>query len=229
MPDNKIKVDKVKEDLKRILEDIEDLNKDFEEAGEKREEISEDVDKIAEEVQDIKKEVGETGEDVEVIKEDIEEIKEDIGALRKTLSKGREIVSKVATSVLPESFAFKDIAQQIVGATIVAVPFAVSEEVWGLSKNLDHIHVITVISITIVFDILIFYYARYKTMEEKRFWLFPKRIISLLIVTYGASALILTAFGVIGEKIQDPIWAVKLVVMIGLFANIGASTADLIK
>jgi len=244
------KVGKLREDIKRILDDLEELHKDREEAGEEREEIGEDVDKIIEEVGGIKEEVEETGEDVdkiieevggikeeveetgedvEEIKEDIEEIKEDIGALSKTYTKGKQIVSRVATSVLPSKFAFKDIAQQIVGATILSAPFSVTEEVWNLANGLDIFHIVALIFITLLFDILLFYYARYQHLEEKKVWLFPKRIISLLIVTYATSAIVLTVFGVIGGQIQDPVWAIKLIVMVGLFANIGAGTADLIK
>jgi len=57
----------------------------------------------------------------------------------------------------------------------------------------------------------------------------PIRITSLIFVTYVTSGVVLSIFGVIGGQIQDPIWAMKLIVMVGLFANIGASTADLIR
>ena len=107
--------------------------------------------------------------------------------------------------------------------------FSVTEEVWNLANNLDVVHIIALISLTLLFDILLFYYTKYQQIEEKSFFLFPKRIISLLIVTYTTSAIVLTAFGVIGGQIQDPTWALKLIVMVGLFANIGASTADLIR
>ena len=153
---------KIKEDIERILKDIKELSKDVDETGEEIEETGEDVDKIKENVDDIKKEVGETGEDVEEIKEDIEEIKEDIGTLTKTMSRGKKIFSKVATSVLPNKFAFKDIAQQIVGATILSAPFAVTEEVWNLARNLDQLHIIALISITVLFDVLLFYYTKYQ-------------------------------------------------------------------
>tara|TARA_Y100000310_G_scaffold339299_2_gene431583 strand:- start:1847 stop:2602 length:756 start_codon:yes stop_codon:yes gene_type:complete len=247
---DKLREEKLKKDLKNIINELKDLSKDREEAGEEREEIGEDVDKIIEEVSDIKKEVDETGddvdkiieevggikeeieetgEDVEEIKEDIEDIKEDIGALRKESSKGTSLFSRVATKVLPSEFAFKDIAQQIVGAAILSAPFSVTEEVWNLANNLDVVHIIALISLTLLFDILLFYYTKYQQIEEKSFFLFPKRIISLLIVTYTTSAIVLTAFGVIGGQIQDPTWALKLIVMVGLFANIGASTADLIR
>ena len=200
--------EKLREDVKRILEDIQELNKDVGETGE---------------------EIEETGEDVEEIKENIEEIKEDIGTLKKTMFKGKEIFSRVATKVLPDKFASKDIAQQIVGATILSSPFAVTEEVWNLARNLTTINIVALILITVLFDILLFHYTKYQKTEDRRFLELPKRIISLLIVTYAASAIVLSVFGVIGGQIQDPLWAMKLVVMVGLFANIGAGTADLIR
>ena len=228
MPENGSK-EKLREDVKKILSDIEELNKDLGETGEEIEETGEDVEEIKEEVGDIKKEVGETGEDVEEIKEDIEEIKEDIGTLRKAMSRGKELFSKMATTVLPDKFAFKDIAQQIVGATILSAPFAVTEEVWNLARALNLTNIIFIVSLTILFDILLFHYTKYQKFEEKKFLEFPKRIISLIVVTYVTSAIVLSVFGVIGGQIQDPSWAMRLIVMVGLFANIGAGTADLIR
>lgn len=229
MPEDAQTKEKLREDVQKILEDIRELNKDIGETGEEIEETGEDVEEIKEHVGDIKKEVDETGEDVEDIKEDIEDIKEDIGALSKAMSKGKEIFSKVATTVLPNKFAFKDIAQQVVGATILSAPFAVTEEVWNLAKNLNPINLVFIVLITIVFDILLFHYTRYQATENRKIFDISKRIISIIIVTYVTSAIVLTVFGVIGGKILDPYWAMKLVVMVGLFANIGAGTADLIK
>jgi len=119
MPEDIKSKEKLREDVQKILEDIRELNKDLGETGE---------------------EIEETGEDVEEIKEDIQEIKENIGMLHKAMFKGKEIFSKVATTVLPNRFTFKDIAQQIVGATILSAPFAVTEEVW----NFSHLFLTTV-------------------------------------------------------------------------------------
>ena len=219
---------KLREDIKKILEDIRELNRDLDQTGEEIEETGEDVGKIKENVEDLIKEVDETGEDVEDIKEDIEYIKEDIGTLSKAMSKGKQIFSKVATTVLPDKFTFKDVAQQVVGATILSAPFAVTEEVWNLARNLGSIHIIALIFITILFDVLLFNYTKYQNIERKKLML-TLRILSLIIVTYVTSGIVLSVFGVIGGQILDPLWAMKLIVMVGLFANIGASTADLIK
>lgn len=229
MSENNQTKEKLKEDVAKLIEDIKKLNKDIGETGEDVEETGEHVEDIKEDVDDIKKEIDETGEDVEDIKEDIKDIKENIGTLHKAMSKGKEFVSKVATSVLPEKFALDDLAQQVVGATILSAPFAVTEEVWNLAKDLDMLNIIALIFITILFDILLLYFTKYQKIENRKIWMFPIRITSLILVTYITSAVVLSVFGVIGGRIQDPAWAMRLVVMVGLFANIGAGTADLIK
>src|SRR3989338_3842297 len=241
---------KLKEDLKKILDNIQQLNRHINESSEDIEEHGEDVDEIKgdvenikkeidetgehvedikEDVEEIRKEIDETGEDVEDIKEDIEDIKEHIGALRKAVVKGKDVMAKVATKVLPDKFAAKDIAQQIVGATILSAPFVVTEEVRNLAKNLDLGHIIALIAITLTFDILLFYHAKFQNIEGKRVFNIPLRLLSIIVVTYTTSFLMLTVLGVIGGKVTEQIWAAKLVVLVGLFANVGAGTADLIR
>ena len=234
---------KLKEDLKKILDNIQQLNRHINESSEDIEEHGEDVDEIKGDVENIKKEIDETGEHVEDIKEDVEEIrkeidetgedvediKEHIGALRKAVVKGKDVMAKVATKVLPDKFAAKDIAQQIVGATILSAPFVVTEEVWNLAKNLDLGHIIALIAITLTFDILLFYHAKFQNIEGKRVFNIPLRLLSIIVVTYTTSFLMLTVLGVIGGKVTEQIWAAKLVVLVGLFANVGAGTADLIR
>jgi len=100
--------------------------------------------------------------------------------------------------------------------------------VWNLANNLNATHIIAIVFITILFDILLFNYTKYQNLENRKLML-PLRIISLMVVTYVTSGIVLSIFGVIGGQIQDSVWAMKLIVMVGLFANIGAGTADLIK
>lgn len=230
MNNNNSKEEKLREDIKQIMAYITDLNKLVNESGSELEDTGEEVNKIKEDVVDIKKEIDETGENVEDIKEDIEEIKENIGSLKRTLIVGKDFVSKVGNLVLPDKFAFKDIAQQIVGATILSAPFTVTQEVWELARNMHFVNVLALILITLTFDILLYYYTKYRKFEGyKSFIQFPLRIISLIIVTYTTSFIMLTVLGVIGTQVVSLIWSIKLIVLVGLFANIGAGTADLIK
>jgi len=54
-------------------------------------------------------------------------------------------------------------------------------------------------------------------------------MISQLIVSYTSAFAILFVFGVIGGQVLGLFNIVKLVIFVGLFANIGAGTADLLK
>ncbi len=228
-------VDKIIEHVQGIVkevsetgDDVEDIKEDVEEIKKEIDETGDDVEEIKEDVEDIKKEIDETGEDVEDIKEDIEVIRKDLSELKEEAKKPG-IMSRVAHKVIPDQFAVKDVAQQIVGAVILSAPFVVTGEVWELANKLSEGHLIAIILITLTFDILLYYFAKFKDFEEKRLGSMALRVLSLLTVTYATSAIVLTTFGIIGGVITDPVWAAKLIVMVGLFANIGAGTADLIK
>ena len=209
--DSGIDVDEIKDHIKNIQTEVVDSG--------------DDVDEIKEHIKTIKKEVVDSGDDVDEIKEDIDEIKDDIKSFR------RNLFRRIKRTI-PEKFEFDDLAQQIVGATIVSAPFVVTEEVWRLADNLNLARIIIIILITLTFDILLFYYTKYQKIKEVTkigSITIPVRIISLLLVTYITSAIMLNVFGVIGGHINNDVWAVKLIILVGLFANIGAGTADLIK
>ena len=130
----------------------------------------------------------------------------------------------------PDKFAFDDIAQQIVGAIIISSPLAVTAEVWMLADQLDITRLILIFGITLFFDILLIYFTKYQSVEKESVLKFvPLRLLSLLIISYLAAGLILFLFGVIGGQVNSVFWAGKLIIFVGLFANIGAGAADMLK
>ncbi len=89
---------------------------------------------------------------------------------------------------------------------------------------------IAIVLITILFDILLIYHTKYQLVKEQKILSFiPLRLFSLLLVSYASAALMLWIFGVIGYEITNPFGILKLVIFVGVFANIGAGTADLLK
>lgn len=200
-----------------MVEKIEDIigkiKKEVDDTGE-------DVDYIRTDLEKIKKEVFDTGEGIDDLKEDIDDLKEGIQKLHKP--------SIIRT--LADKFGWDDFAQQIVGAVILSAPFAVTEEVWNLARNLTTSRIFLIIVLTILFDILLLYHTKFQKMEHKKIVAgIPLRLISLLFVTYAVSALILSLFGILGGQIIAPMWEIKIIIFVGLFANIGACTADLIR
>jgi len=129
----------------------------------------------------------------------------------------------VRTRSLSEKFTTHDVAQQIIGSIILAMPFITAQEIWNLARLLDGFRIVSIILLTIFVDFSILKFTMRGSIEVP--W---KRMISLVVVSYTFSFLILSTIGVIGNIITDPIWAGKLVVFISLFSSIGAATADVL-
>ena len=191
------------------------------------ESIEESVLDSGKDVDVIRESVLDSGKDVDEIKEDVDEIKEDVDEI---IKKQDSILKKFKARLKPDKFSFDDIAQQIVGAIILSTPLAVTEEVWRLADALDITRVILIVLVTLIFDILLIYYTKYQKVEKQNILNFiPLRLVSLLVVSYLAATLILYLFGVIGGQVDSWLWAGKLILFVGLFANIGAGAADILK
>lgn len=205
-------------DLNEVTKLLDSITKEVEDSGD-------DVDQIKDDIESIKKEVEDSGDDVDEIKDEIKKLRKDISG---ATSENR--FKRALKHALPDEFKLNDLAQQIVGATIVSAPFAVTGEVWTLAKDLTMSKVLLLILITILFDIILFYYTEYQKIENKKILnIVPLRIIALLTVTYSVSTMMLSVLGVFGSAVIGTVWSIKLVILVGLFANIGAGTFDLLK
>jgi len=183
-------------------------------------ELEEGIVEIAEDVEEIREEIHEAGKDIEEIKEDVEEIRE----VHKSL------FSRLSEKIIHSEFSTKDVAQQIVGAIILSSPFAVTSEVWHLARELDTARLVSIIGITLLFDVLLIYFTGYRKGREKMiFNLVPARLVSMLFISYSVGAVMLYVYGVIGNEVTETGAIINLVLFVGLFTNIGAGTADLIR
>ena len=220
-------VDVIRKEVIDAGKDVDVIRESVIDSGKDVDEIKESVLDSGKDVDEIKEDVDEISETVDDIKEDVDEIKEDVDEL---LKKQNSILNKFKAKLKPDNFGFDDIAQQIVGAIIISSPLAVTEEVWMLAGSLDLTRLLMIIAITIVFDILLIYYTKYQSVEKENVFKFiPLRLISLLFISYFIAGIILILFGVIGGQINSVLWAGKLILFVGLFANIGAGAADMLK
>jgi len=199
-----------------------------------KEDIPEDLEVIVEDIQEATKDIDEIQEDVDEIQEDIDEIQEDVEGIQEGVEEikksQKSLLQRFSQRLMPEKFEWDDLAQQIVGAIILSTPLAVTQEVWMLSESLDWVRIAAIVTITLVFNILLIYYTKYQIVKEQKILSFiPLRLTSLLIVSYVSAATMLWVFGVIGGQVTAPFDIAKLILFVGLFANIGAGTADMLK
>lgn len=122
----------------------------------------------------------------------------------------------------------RDILQIIIGATILAIPVAFTEEVWQLSIKLPKLN-IGILALTSIIFISLFVYLNFYRFHLKEYKFdFIKRVlaiyfISLLIVCFlliiiGQCPLI-SNFGV----------AIKRIIIVAFPSSMSASVSDLIK
>jgi uncharacterized membrane protein len=125
--------------------------------------------------------------------------------------KVRSIVSRVSNG-RPDRFSFDDLAQQIVGAFLFSAPFAVTEEVWNLANSLTLERIIFIFFFTVLISTLIVYYTKFQKVAKETIahTSIPKRLVSIILVSYFSVTLLLWMFGVIGY-ITDSFWVLKIV------------------
>ncbi len=130
-------------------------------------------------------------------------------------------------------FRLADSAQQIVGGFLLAGPFVVTEEVWILATNMSLVQSLS----TVVIVFAIGYAALYKAPDRDPDVEFdvggiPARFISLMLVSYGAVAILALAFGAPGTFLEGLVGLDRLAVTLkaigvgAIFSVVGAGTAD---
>jgi uncharacterized membrane protein len=148
--------------------------------------------------------------------------------------------SMFKNGIKPEIFGWDDVAQQIFGAILFSAPFVITEEVWKLSKALDPLRIFLIVLFTVFISANIIYYTKFQKVAKESIGgefeapvlgraYIPKRLVSLLLISYATTFSVLWIFGIVGTQITDPLWISKLVVFTSFFASIGAATADIIK
>ncbi len=142
------------------------------------------------------------------------------------LEKEKNILTKVFP--IPE-FGLKDVLQIIIGATILAVPIAFTEETWRLGESLPLTNIIIILFVSLLF-IGFFAYYNYHTKKhfKKNSHHFFKRVFS----TYILSFLIVTSIlYLIGKAPWSSNWiiAFKRTVLVTLPSCMSASIADTLR
>jgi uncharacterized membrane protein len=99
-----------------------------------------------------------------------------------------------------------------------------------LAKTLSVGHIAMLVVLMLVFDVIITRFTKYQNVKSSNFLGIPLRVISLILVSYGVNIIVLTTLGVLGpEHVDNVLWGVKLVLLMGFFSSIGAGAADIVR
>ncbi|MFQ3229649.1 DUF2391 family protein [Reinekea sp.] len=138
-----------------------------------------------------------------------------------------KIIHRVVKPLKVE-LAFRDVIQIVVGATLLAIPMAFTEETWQLSQTLPTLNIF-IISLCSLFFIAIFVYANFYHYFLKGF---VSEYIKRVLATYFISLIVV---GLLMTLIQQCPWgvdnllAIKRIILVAFPASMSAAVTDAIK
>lgn len=122
----------------------------------------------------------------------------------------------------------RDLLQIIVGASILAIPVAFTEEAWTLGERLPGTKVALLALLSILFIALFVYGNFYRFYLRGHVFDYIKRIAATYAISLGVVALLLTVIEQCPWGVDNAL-AFKRIVIVGLPASLSATVADAIK
>lgn len=157
----------------------------------------------------------------------IERIAGQLHEIQEVRDNSGEVIARV-TDRLRVEFHWSDVMQIAVGALVLGIPVAYTEEVWNLGEALSgaRIALIALVSILILaFFVKTLFYAQ-NLLKEYRSE-FVKRVVVAYTVTLLIALLLLVLIGM--GPFDDPLLALKRAVLIAFPGSLAATAVDYIK
>jgi uncharacterized membrane protein len=131
-------------------------------------------------------------------------------------------------SPLMVEFRPRDLMQVIVGASLLAVPLAFTEETWVLGANLPLANVLLLSSLSLLFIALFVYFNFYRFAFKGHVFEYVKRVLAIYIFSLLIVATLLTII----QKCPwstDPVLAIKRMLIVAFPASMSAAVSDTLK
>lgn len=122
----------------------------------------------------------------------------------------------------------RDLMQIIVGATILAVPVAFTEETWDLGERLPAANVVVLAFVSIVFIALFVYYNFYRNAMRGHIAEYVKRVAAIYLLSLVVVGGLLTVIQKCPWGADTPL-ALKRIVIVALPASMSAAVSDMLK
>lgn len=143
------------------------------------------------------------------------------------VDKSGKVISYALKPIMVE-FRPRDLLQVVVGASLLAIPVAFTEEVWVLGEKLPIVNVAAISFISVLFVSAFVYYNFYRFNFKEHLFDYLKRIIG----TYGVSLMVVALILTILQKCPwsvDYVLALKRIVLVAFPASMGGTLSDTIK
>jgi uncharacterized membrane protein len=144
------------------------------------------------------------------------------------IADGAGKVLNYALSPVMVEFRPRDLMQIIVGASILAVPVAFTEETWNLGKQLPLANVLVLSALSVLFIALFVYFNFYRFNFKGNVLQYGKRVVAVYLFSLLVVGLILTII----QKCPwgtDNVLALKRMLIVAFPASMSAAVSDTLK
>jgi uncharacterized membrane protein len=122
----------------------------------------------------------------------------------------------------------RDLAQILVGASILAIPVGFTQEVWTLGAELPLWNVVALALISVIFIALYVYFTFYRDLFQQYRFEYVKRVVAIYVLTLALVASLLTIIQVAPWG-AEPAVAIKRVVIVAFPASMSAALSGSIS
>ena len=147
--------------------------------------------------------------------------------LQEIICKAGNIINHTLQPLMVE-FRLRDLMQIIVGATVLAIPLAFTEETWRLGETLPVVNVFALSLLSLFFIALFVYYNFYRYNLKNNFLEYIKRIFSIYVISIIVVGIILSIIQKCPWGI-DNILALKRILIVAFPASMSAAITDVLK
>lgn len=120
---------------------------------------------------------------------------------------------------------FEDLSQLIIGASVLCVPIAFTEEAWNLSRTIPIFNLVIIMVLTLLFIAIYAFKGIFQGQIKARKGTFVKRVIIDYAVTLVVVVVVLLALNKL-PIISEPLIAIKRTIIISFPASMGAIVVD---
>jgi len=138
-----------------------------------------------------------------------------------------KIISHAITPLMVE-FHPRDLMQIIVGASVLAVPVAFTEETWNLGQELPLRNVLLLTLISFIFIASYVYYNFYRFQLRNNLFRYVVRVLSIYLFSLMVVAMLLMIINRCPWQ-TDALLAIKRVIIVAFPASMSAAISDTIK
>ncbi len=129
---------------------------------------------------------------------------------------------------LSVEFRLRDLLQTIVGASILAIPAAYTEEAWNLGSELATPNIVGIAVLSMVFIATFVYFNFYKSYFSQFWGQYLIRVIATYLISLTVVAVLLTLIDKAPWGVDNAL-ALKRIIVVGFPAAMSATVADALK